>query len=33
MTQLSFIMVRLLHERPEFSDRFIGHMLARNISN
>ena len=24
-------MVRLLHERPEFSDRFIEHMLARNI--
>src|SRR6188508_1613079 len=24
-------MVRLLHERPEFSDRFIEHMLSRNI--
>jgi CRP/FNR family cyclic AMP-dependent transcriptional regulator len=24
-------MVRALHERPEFSDRFIAHMLARNI--
>jgi CRP/FNR family cyclic AMP-dependent transcriptional regulator len=24
-------MIRLLHERPEFSDRFIGHMLTRNI--
>src|SRR4030095_9376829 len=24
-------MVRLLHERPEFSDRFIDHMLTRNI--
>src|SRR5678816_2519699 len=24
-------MVRLLHERPEFSDRFIEHMLTRNI--
>ena len=24
-------MVRLLHERPEFSDRFIAHMLTRNI--
>ena len=24
-------MVRLLHERPEFSDRFIGHMVSRNI--
>ncbi len=24
-------MVRTLHERPEFSDRFITHMLARNI--
>ena len=24
-------MVRLLHENPEFSDRFIGHMLTRNI--
>jgi CRP-like cAMP-binding protein len=25
------IMVRLLHEEPEFSDRFIAYMLARNI--
>src|SRR4030095_14778074 len=24
-------MVRLLHERPEFSDRFIEHMVTRNI--
>jgi CRP/FNR family cyclic AMP-dependent transcriptional regulator len=24
-------MLRILHERPEFSDRFIAHMLARNI--
>jgi CRP/FNR family cyclic AMP-dependent transcriptional regulator len=24
-------MVRMLHNRPEFSDRFIAHMLARNI--
>ena len=24
-------MVRLLHDHPEFSDRFIAHMLARNI--
>jgi CRP/FNR family cyclic AMP-dependent transcriptional regulator len=24
-------MVRMLHERPEFSDRFIEHMLTRNI--
>ena len=24
-------MVRMLHERPEFSDRFIAHMLTRNI--
>ena len=24
-------MIRLLHERHEFSDRFIAHMLARNI--
>ena len=24
-------MVRLLHDRPEFSDRFIKHMLTRNI--
>jgi CRP-like cAMP-binding protein len=24
-------MVRLLHEQPEFSDRFISHMLTRNI--
>jgi CRP/FNR family transcriptional regulator, cyclic AMP receptor protein len=24
-------MVRLLHEEPSFSDRFISHMLARNI--
>ena len=24
-------MIRMLHERPEFSDRFITHMLARNI--
>jgi CRP-like cAMP-binding protein len=24
-------MVRMLHERSEFSDRFIAHMLARNI--
>ena len=24
-------MVRLLHDRPEFSDRFIEHMLTRNI--
>ena len=24
-------MVRILHEHPDFSDRFIGHMLARNI--
>jgi CRP/FNR family cyclic AMP-dependent transcriptional regulator len=24
-------MVRLLHERPEFSDRFIAHMVNRNI--
>ena len=24
-------MVRLLHQRPEFSDRFIEHMLTRNI--
>ena len=24
-------MIRLLHEHPEFSDRFIAHMLARNI--
>ena len=24
-------MQRLLHERPEFSDRFIAHMLSRNI--
>jgi CRP/FNR family cyclic AMP-dependent transcriptional regulator len=24
-------MVRLLHDRPEMSDRFIAHMLARNI--
>jgi CRP-like cAMP-binding protein len=24
-------MVRLLHEHPEFSDRFIEHMLTRNI--
>ena len=24
-------MIRLLHEQPEFSDRFIAHMLARNI--
>ena len=24
-------MVQLLHERPEFSDRFIEHMLTRNI--
>jgi len=24
-------MVRILHEHPDFSDRFISHMLARNI--
>jgi len=24
-------MVRMLHERPEFSDRFMAHMLSRNI--
>ncbi len=24
-------MVRLLHEEPDFSDRFIAYMLARNI--
>ena len=24
-------MVRTLHQQPDFSDRFIGHMLARNI--
>jgi CRP-like cAMP-binding protein len=24
-------MVRMLHDRPEFSDRFIAHMLVRNI--
>ena len=24
-------MIRLLHEHPEFSDRFISHMLTRNI--
>jgi CRP/FNR family cyclic AMP-dependent transcriptional regulator len=24
-------MIRLLHQHPEFSDRFIAHMLARNI--
>ena len=24
-------MIRMLHERPEFSDRFISHMLTRNI--
>jgi CRP-like cAMP-binding protein len=24
-------MIRTLHDQPEFSDRFIGHMLARNI--
>src|SRR5688572_4351905 len=24
-------MIRMLHELPEFSDRFIGHMLTRNI--
>lgn len=24
-------MIRLLHEQPDFSDRFIAHMLARNI--
>ena len=24
-------MIRMLHERPEFSDRFITHMLTRNI--
>lgn len=24
-------MVQMLHERPEFSDRFIAHMLTRNI--
>jgi CRP/FNR family cyclic AMP-dependent transcriptional regulator len=24
-------MVRLLHDHPEFSDRFLAHMLARNI--
>jgi CRP/FNR family cyclic AMP-dependent transcriptional regulator len=24
-------MIRTLHEQPEFSDRFIAHMLARNI--
>lgn len=24
-------MIRMLHEHPEFSDRFIAHMLARNI--
>ena len=24
-------MIRMLHEQPEFSDRFIAHMLARNI--
>jgi CRP/FNR family transcriptional regulator, cyclic AMP receptor protein len=24
-------MVRILHEQPDFSDRFISHMLARNI--
>jgi CRP/FNR family transcriptional regulator, cyclic AMP receptor protein len=24
-------MIRLLHEQPEFRDRFIAHMLARNI--
>lgn len=24
-------MIRILHEQPEFSDRFIAHMLARNI--
>ena len=24
-------MVRMLHEHPEFSDRFLGHMLTRNI--
>ena len=24
-------MVRTLHERPEFSDRFLTHMLSRNI--
>jgi CRP-like cAMP-binding protein len=24
-------MVRLLHEHPEFADRFLAHMLARNI--
>jgi CRP/FNR family transcriptional regulator, cyclic AMP receptor protein len=24
-------MVRMLHDRPEFSDRFIAHMLTRNI--
>ena len=25
------LMIRLLHEQHEFSDRFIAHMLARNI--
>jgi CRP/FNR family cyclic AMP-dependent transcriptional regulator len=25
------VMVRLLHEEPAFSDRFLSHMLARNI--
>jgi CRP-like cAMP-binding protein len=24
-------MIRVLHERPEFADRFIAHMLVRNI--
>ena len=24
-------MIRILHEHPDFSDRFISHMLARNI--
>ena len=24
-------MIRMLHEHPEFSDRFIAHMLTRNI--
>ena len=24
-------MVRMLHEHPEFSDRFLAHMLTRNI--
>ena len=24
-------MIRMLHEQPAFSDRFIAHMLARNI--